>query len=163
MAGNNKPRKAHKPSWNNGGAKLKTQPWKLRSVFDPLESIIDQLEQEGTINTSDTGTPMFKDETDGHWYCSVSALNGVVEAYEIHEKRFGRNLNLEPLRQLSNKLQYGMLIFDSDTKAVRACLARMRLETMQMTSAYAKELVKDFQIKEALEKIAGTPAQEISQ
>lgn len=113
-----------------------------------------QLERDGTVDAADNGAPVFKDEVDGHWYCTVSALNGVIEAYEIHERRYGRNLSLEPLRQLSNKLKYGMPIFESDTKAARASLNRMRIETMQMTADYAKQLIKDFQIKEALEKVA---------
>lgn len=136
-----------------GDVKLKFQPWKIRFVFQPLVNILDQLEQDGTVNTSASGTPMFKDEKDGHWYCTVSALNGVIDAYEIHERRHDRDLGLEPLRILSNKLQYGMPVFESDTESVRACLSRMRQETMQMTADYAKQLIKDFQIKEALENV----------
>jgi len=153
MAGNKKPRKKRVKFWNSGGVTLKSQPIKMRLVFGPLESIIDQLEREGTVDCATNGTPIFKDDCDGHWYCTVSALNGVIDAYEIHERRHGRSLNLEPLRVLSNKLSYGMPIFESDTTAARACLGRMRAETMQMTSDYAAQLIKDFQIKEALEKV----------
>lgn len=154
MAGTKKPRKAYRPGWNSGGVKLMAQPWKLKAVFGPLEAILDQLEQDGTVDAAGNGAPVFKDEVDGHWYCTVSALNGVIDAYEIHERRYNRNLNLEPLRQLSNKLKYGMPIFESDTKACRAALQRMRVETMQMTADYARQMIKDFQIKEALEKVA---------
>lgn len=153
MAGNKKPRKQHRPGWNSGGVLLKSQPWKMKAVFGPLESILDQLERDGTVDCATNGAPVFKDNVDGHWYCTVSALNGVIEAYEIHERRYNRTLGLEPLRILSNKLQYGMPIFESDTKAARECLVRMRVETMQMTADYAKQLTKDFQIKEALEKL----------
>jgi len=141
------------PSWNRGGPLLKTQPWKMRAVFGPLEAIVDQLEDEGTINTSADGTPMFRDQADGVWYCTVSALTGIYEAYEIHERRHRRNLNLEPLRRLAHKLQQGELIDDTDTRDVRSCIGRLRMETLQMTADYAKELVSDFQIKEALESL----------
>jgi len=155
MAGTKRPKKQHRRSWNAGGVLLKSQPWKIQAVFSPLEQILNQLEQDGTIDTAATdGVPIFKDSSDGAWYCTVSALNGVIEAYEIHERRYGRTLALEPLRVLSNKLKYGMPIFQSDTTAARACMARMRVETMQMTADYAKQLIKDFQIKEALEKVA---------
>lgn len=153
MAGTKKPRKAYHKTWNSGGVLLKSQPWKLRAVFSPLESILDQLERDGTVDCAANGVPVFKDENDGIWYCTVSALNGVIDAYEIHERRFNRNLHLEALRQLSNKLKYSMPLFESDTKAARECMARMRLETAQMTADYAKQLIKDFQIKEALEKV----------
>ena len=153
MAGNKKPRKTHRKTWNAGGIKLKAQPIKMKAVFGPLESILDQLERDGTVDCANNGAPVFKDEVDSHWYCTVSALNGVIDAYEIHERRHGRTLNLAPLRILSNKLKYGMPVFEVDTAAARACLNRMRVETMQMTSDYAKQLINDFQIKEALEKI----------
>lgn len=152
MSVSKKPRKSHRPAWNSGGVLLKSQPWKMQAVFGPLESILDQLERDGTVDIAGNGAPIFKDQNDGHWYCTVSALNGVIDAYEIHERRFSRSLNLEPLRRLSNKLRIGMPIFESDTKDSRACLARMRVETMRMTADYAKQLIKDFQIKEALEK-----------
>ena len=154
MAGNKRPRKQHRPSWNAGGVLLKSEPWKLRAVFRPLECILDQLERDGTVDVTPSGVPIFKDSGDGNWYCTVTALNGVIEAYEIHERRHQRPLNLEALRVLSNKLKYGMPIFDSDTKSARGCLDRMRSETMLMTADYAKQLIKDFQIKEALERVA---------
>lgn len=133
--------------------KLKMQPWKVRAVMAPLESILDQLENEGTIDVAGSDVAVFKDLTDGHWYDSAAALMGVVEAYEIHEIRSGRQLNMEPMRQLAKKLEYGMPIFDSDTKSVRECLARMKAETLEMTAGYARDLIKDFQIKEELEKV----------
>jgi hypothetical protein len=154
MAGNKKPRKQHQKRWNSGGVTLKTELHKVRAVFAPLEAILDQLEQNGTIDTAGDGMPIFKDRRDGRWYCTVTALNGVIEAYEIHERRHKRFLGLDPLRQLSNKLRYSMPIFESDTKAARECLMRMRMETVLMTADYAKQLIKDFQIKEALEKLA---------
>ena len=152
MAGTKKRNKAYRPGWNSGGVLLKAQPWKIKLVFGPLENILDQLERDGTVDGTTDDTPIFKDESDGHWYCTVSALNGVIEAYEIHERRHSRSLNLEPLRILSNKLKYGMPIFQSDTDAARACLNRMRLETMQMTADYARQLINDFRIKEELQR-----------
>jgi hypothetical protein len=155
MAGNRKPtRKAHRPKWNGAGVKLKTEPWKVAAIFNPLTAILDQLEQEGTIDVASNGTAIFKDHNDGCWYDSSVAIMGVVEAYEIHERRASRALDLGPLRQIANKLKYDMPITSDDTAAARACLVRMKAETIEMTSGYAKQLITDFQIMEEMQKAA---------
>jgi hypothetical protein len=154
MAANKKPRhKPHLARWNGDGIKLRAQPWKVAAVFNPLEAILDQLEQHGTIDATPSGVAIFKDAIDGHWYESSVALMGVVDAYEIHERRTGRTIDLAALAQLANKLKYDMPIFSDDTRACRACLVRMKVETIQMTAGYAKQLIKDFQIKEEMEKV----------
>lgn len=155
MAGNKRPaRKAYRQKCGGGNLKLKTEPWKVAAIFNPLTAILDQLEQDGTKDVAGNGTAIFKDHNDGCWYDSEVAIMGVVEAYEIHERRSGRLIDLGPLRQIANKLKYDMPIFAGDTAAARACLARMKAETLEMTANYAKQLVADFQIKEAIEKAA---------
>ncbi|MFJ2989971.1 hypothetical protein ACIPF8_19060 [Collimonas sp. NPDC087041] len=133
--------------------KLKMQPWKVNAVFGPLLAIIDQLEQDGTIDTTARGQAVYCDRSDGVWYDSSIAIMGVVEAYEIHERRTGCVLTLDPLRQLANKLKYAAPVFPADTLAVRECLSRMRTETIEMTAGYARDLIKDFQIMEELQKV----------
>lgn len=154
MSGTKKRNKAYRPGRTGDAIKLKMQPWKVKAVFDPLLAILDQLEQHGTIDTTPKGQAIFRDHNDGFWYDSHAAVIGVVEAYEIHERRSGRVLNLEPLRQLANKLKYAAPVFAADTAAARACLDRMRAETIQMTAGYARDLIKDFQIREELQKVA---------
>ena len=51
------------------------------------------------------------------------------------------------------RLKYGMPITSVNTQAARACLSRMRAETIEMTADYAKQLIKDFQIMEELQKV----------
>jgi len=153
MTAQKKRNKAYRPK-PPGEQLLKTQPWKVAAVFNPLIAILDQLEQDGTIDTATDGQPIFKDHNDGHWYDTAVAVMGVVDAYAMHEARRGINLGLPALRQLANKLSYGMPIFDTDTYACRECLKRMKAETMNMTADYARELIVDFQIKEELMKEA---------
>jgi hypothetical protein len=146
--------KAHIPRTGEN-IKLKMQPWKVKAVFDPLYAIIDELEQDGTVNIeSTTGNAIFKDPIEGQWHDMYAALMGVLDAYEIHEKRVGRVLAMEPLRQLADKLKNGDELYEEDTVAVRACLARMRAETLEMTAGYARDLVKDMQLQEEMLKVA---------
>lgn len=151
MAGTKKPRKAYRQKYQGDHIKLRHQLWKVHAVFSPLEAILDQLEQHGTIDETTSGQAVFQSH-DGEWFDTAAAILGTVEAYEIHETRTGRPLDLQPLHQFANKLQYGMPVFDSDTKAARECLARMKAETLEMTAGYARDLINDFQIKEGLQR-----------
>lgn len=151
MAGAKKRSKPYRARWSPANAKLKTMPWRVSAVFNPMLAIIDQLEEHGTIDVAGSGQPVFK-YTDGDWYDSPAAIMGFVEAYEIHEVRSDRTINLEPLRQLANKLKYSMPIFPSDTAAARDSLARCKAETLEMTAGYADQLVTDFKIKDELQK-----------
>ena len=153
-----KPRrtKCYQPKWNGDGRKLRTMPWKVASVFGPMEAIIDQLEQDGTVDAIASGTPVFRDFEDVGLYDTCAAFGGVIDAYAIHEIRSGQPLDLSALRQLVSKLKYGTPIFESDTQAVRACLARMKAVTVQMTEAYADRLYRDYAIKNEIEKAAAT-------
>lgn len=133
---------------------LKTQLWKVAAVFNPLEAILDQLETHGTIDVTRDGKPIFKDATEGEWYETPIAIMGVVDAYQMHQEKRDIDLQMDPLRTLAKKLEYDMPIFETDTKACRECLSRMKKETLTMTSAYARQMIVDFQIKEELMKVA---------
>lgn len=147
--------KAYKPGRIAGDTiKLKMQPWKVKAIMDPLLSIIDQLEQHGTIDVAGIGTAVFKDQGDGHWYDSAVAIAGVVEAFEIHEIRIGQDLHLDGLRKLGKALEYGMPIDHHQTTAARDSLQHIRAASLEMTAGYARDLIKDFQIKEGLQEAA---------
>ncbi|WP_039788591.1 hypothetical protein [Herbaspirillum huttiense] len=147
--------KAYKPGRLAGDTiKLKMQPWKVKAIMDPLLAIIDQLEQDGTIDVAGNGTAVFKDQGDGHWYDSAVAIGGVVEAFEIHETRIGQDLHLDGLRKLGKALEYGMPIDHHQTAAARESLQHIRAASLEMTAGYARDLIKDFQIKEGLQEAA---------
>ncbi|QDD62666.1 hypothetical protein EJD96_00170 (plasmid) [Herbaspirillum seropedicae] len=152
MTAQKKRAKAYKPGRLAGeNIKLKLQPWKVAALMNPLTSILDQLEQEGTIDvTGQKGVAVFRDHNDGHWYESSVAIAGVVEAFEIHEIRFGLDLHLDGLRKLGKALEYGMPVDAHQTAAARDSLKHIRAATLEMSAGYARDLIQDFQIKEAL-------------
>lgn len=158
MAKQKKPRnKAYKQRVSSGTLKLSSKPWRVKNITAPLESILDQLEQSGTIDEI-SGQPVFKDCRSGKWCDSVSGILGCCEMYEIHERRTGDNLCLEPLRQLANKLKYSMPIFAADTEAARGSVNRLRDATLEMTESYSIELLNDFKLKVRLEAATGRTA-----
>ena len=147
MAGNRKPRNRLSP-------RLRTQPWRVSAVFQPLESVLLQIEQTGEVTTDGKGMPMFKDAGDGHWYATTPAIEGIVEAYATHELRSGRLMPLDNLRRFAKKLEYASPLTLDDCAAVRRDLAALRSETLAMTVEYAASLVRTTQIKIELERIA---------
>ncbi|EEO27696.2 hypothetical protein [Oxalobacter paraformigenes] len=153
MSRQNKRRnKTYRPR-DPGCVKLKTLPWVIDSVFSPLYSIIDQLEEDGTIYVANDDVPLFLNRKDGRFYETVSAVTGFIEGYEIHERRTGRNLHMDPLRHLVALIKNGEMITPSDTRHAREALDRIRTETMGMTWNYADEMLRDFRIKEELSGI----------
>lgn len=153
MANSKKRNKSYRPK-PAGEQLLKTQPWKVARTFNPLYAILDQLEQDATIDVADNDQPVYRDMSTGQWFDSVAALSGTIETFEIHEKQSGIDLDMEPMRRLVNKLQYQMMIFDSDTKDCRKCVDRMKAAAMNMTATYAARMVDDFLLMEQERKAA---------
>lgn len=157
MPGNKRHRKPHRPV-SPLSAKLRTQPWRVAAVFGPLEAVIAQIEQSGTVTADGQGTPIFKDGNDGCWYATVPAIEGIVDAYQTHEVRSGRPMPLDRLRQFARKLEYASPLTLADCAAVKEDIAVLRRETMSMTIDYASSLVTTTQIKIELQEQERSPA-----
>lgn len=131
--------------------KLRHDPWRLKSVFDPLTNILDQLERDGTLTVmGEEEQPVFKDLGNGRWYDMPAALLGFVELFELYEVRYKAVLPLAPLRQLHTKIIEGQDIEMDDIKAARESSATLHTACLDLTIIEAEELVNDFLLKEAL-------------
>lgn len=137
---------------NPHAATLRTQPWRVAAVFGPLEAVIAQIEQSGTVTADGQGMPIFKDGNDGCWYATVPALEGIIDAYQTHELRSGRAMPLDRLRQFARKLEYSSPLTLADCGAVKEDIEVLRRETMSMTVDYASSLVTTTQIKIELQE-----------
>lgn len=152
MSRSQKPRKPYRPRWNLGGVKIRSEPWRVAAVFDPLEAILDGLERDGEVTTTRDGTPIFRDMNDGHYYETAPALEGIIDAFHTHALRQNRPMPLEPLRVLTRKLRYVMPLEMSDIKAARAAVKVLRAESMEMTLRYANDLIRTTQIRIELDE-----------
>jgi hypothetical protein len=137
-----------------GARTLRTQPWKLRNVFQPLEDILAQMEANGFSDADQHGTPIFKSAKDSCWYTSAPAIHGVADAYDIHAARSGRAMPTEPLRRIADKLHAGSMVYPADVAAMRAVIAVLRTETMDMTEDYAHSLFQVVATQVELERIS---------
>lgn len=133
--------------------KLRHDPWRLKSTFDPLLNLIDQLEQEGTLTVevqNGVEQPVFRDLSTGQLSDTAGALCGFIELFEMFETRFNKPLPLDPLRVLYKRIIDGEPIYSDETKAVRAAAGVMYTACLDITIAQADELVNDYRIREAL-------------
>lgn len=131
--------------------KLRHDPWRLKSVFDPLTKVLDQLDNDGTLTVmGEDEQIVFKDLGNGKWYDMPAALNGFIELFELYEVRYKVTLPLEPLRQLHAKIIAGQDIGLDDTSAARASSAALHTACLDMTILEAEELTHDYLLKEAL-------------
>jgi hypothetical protein len=137
---------------SHGARTLRTQPWKLRGVFQPLDDILTQMEETGYSDADQTGLPVFRSMKDGGWYGISEAIAGVADAYEIHASRSGRPMPVEALRRVATKLHYGTVLFQDEVDAMRAAMEVLRKETMNMTEDYAASLLQGVRIKVELER-----------
>ncbi|AVF41523.1 hypothetical protein AL486_18835 [Pandoraea apista] len=133
--------------------RLLSELWKVSATFDPVTAILDELEQQGTVNVDEKGRAVLRNSADGQWYTASESIMGIVDAYEIHESRCGRRMPLEPLRQLARKLDVGMPLFDTDTVPARAAIATLRAETMNMRADYARDLANTVSIQDKLQQV----------
>lgn len=145
MPASKKPRHKRKIK-TTGKRTLRTQPWKTQAVFRPLEAILDELESDGTLTVpvdgKHAGKPVFQVDGDSTWYVAAPAIRGLIETMELHEKRSGRKLPLEPLRRLATKFEVDMPIFATDTQAARATMVALLEESHNFPRDYAADLVQ---------------------
>ena len=91
----------------------------------PLEEIIDQIERDGTVNTSSKGVAMFK-ASDGGWYDTVEAIDGLIVHFEMYSVRHRVALPLGALRDLQTALKYCIPVFEKTILELRHDLPVLR-------------------------------------
>lgn len=121
-------------------------------VFGPIQAVIDQIEQDGTVTTNRSGTPMFRDG-EGKWYCTATAIQGVIDHCDMWCTRHGRTLPLDSLREFQRFIKYMMPISESllirlrrDLPAVQAAMARGNPDDML-------DLLTQVKIQDKLERM----------
>ena len=125
----------------------------VTEVFSPIYAVIDEMETEGTVSADNKGRAIYID-SDGNLVDLADALHGLASAYQIFERRNGVDLKTDAVTRLAVRLDYSTAITPIETREARIALDLMRQSTMNMKTGEAIALLKDFQIKEALEKVA---------
>jgi hypothetical protein len=151
MAGNRKPRKPYNPQSRAGRVKLRAQPWKIHAVFEPVEAILDEIEQSGTVNVTEDGTPIFSELAHNDIYEFVPSLCGLVDAFDLHAERNSLPIATNALKTVCVKLDKGQMLDQFDLAGARRDIAALKVQSGDMEADYAYRLIRDIQIKFELE------------
>ncbi|WP_156337361.1 hypothetical protein [Achromobacter aegrifaciens] len=124
---------------------------KTQQTLAPLESIIDQIERDGTVTTDDRGVPIFHCVADGEWYASAPAINGMADFFDMWATRHGRAFKAVALRQLAKRLEVGMPIDGPLMAALRAEIPSLRRIGASLDQADATDLLQQTRILAEME------------
>lgn len=131
---------------------LKCMPWKILFVFQPLETVLNRIEKDGTVDT--TGRQIvFREDMRGGWYDMVDALRGVIEFHEIAKRLHGVPANVEAMKKFANKLEASMPIFDQDIADVRECIQSCWRQAMTLRVSQAQSIVDTVRVGAEMDRL----------
>lgn len=136
---------------------LRCMPWKIMMVFSPLETVLNRIEKEGTVDEAGLQV-VFREDMRGGWYDLVAALRGVIEFHEIAQVRHQLPADLEAMAKFANKLEAGMPVFESDLASVREGIASCKRQAMQLRLSQATDIVQTIQIRSELDRLKNRKA-----
>ena len=131
---------------------LKHQPWRIFAVFHPLESVLDRLERDGTVDTVGRQI-VFREESAGELYDLPAALRGVIEFHQLAEVKYGIEGETSSMEKFANKLQYGMPVFEQDLAAVRENITACKRQAMALRISQATSLIDAVRIGAEVERL----------
>jgi hypothetical protein len=122
MPRSSKPRRQYNPARNRVVVNKPRLDSALR-VFEPVFAAFDKL-ASGEIETV-RGAPVFKDWS-GEWCELAPAIDGWADCWDRICRNQGIDIDLEPLRKLARKLDYGIPLTEDDVSAGRAVIDETR-------------------------------------
>jgi len=135
-----------------GGMKLSARPWKVQSVFAPIERVLHRMQSDGVIDCAQ-GRPVFHEDGRGGWYEVVEALRAVIQFHQLAEARHGIEAEVDGMIRLTNKLDLAAPIFEEDIAAVYADIESCKRQALRLTIDEADDIVKTIQISIEFDKI----------
>lgn len=125
---------------------------RVSRVFGPLNDILDQLNDDGTVHVSPKGVPIFLDEDNGRWYAIAPAVFGLIDHLEMVERRYGWKLPLDSLRRFHKRMENHMPldapIMDAlhrDSRIIQQAMARLSPDELI-------DLLRQYHIKVGIER-----------
>ena len=124
---------------------------KTQQTLAPLESIIDQIQRDGTVTVDPRGVPVFHCVADGEWYASAPAIAGMADFFDMWATRHGREFKAVALRQLAKRLEVGMPIDGPLMAALQAEIPALRRIGAGLTQDDATDLLQQTRILAEME------------
>ncbi|CAB3729208.1 hypothetical protein [Achromobacter piechaudii] len=131
---------------------------KTQQTLAPLESIIDQIERDGTVTVDMRGVPVFHCVADGEWYASAPAIAGMADFFDMWATRHSHAFQATALRQLAARLEASMPIDGPLMAALHREIPALRRIGAGLTQDDASDLLRQTQIRAELDASAATGA-----
>ncbi|WP_439890876.1 hypothetical protein ACS7SF_17220 [Ralstonia sp. 25C] len=128
----------------------------MDAAFSPLEAILLQVERDGTLEVSDSGTLAYFMAAHGKTYEVVSLLDGYAAIFDVARSHDAKCPDSEPLARAAAQLA-AHEIGQRDIADARRCLAELRAYVATLSTQAISALVTTAEIKfrlEALDKAA---------
>ncbi|NMG70330.1 hypothetical protein [Parazoarcus communis] len=130
---------------------LRLIPWNIHGVWAPLDTILDRLEKDGTIEWSG-GEPVLYDAGTADWHNSAQAIRGIADFHEIAARRKGWTINTEPIHRIARLLESDDEITQQDIDDVRTCSAMLRRLSGELTLGEARAYLNETCIRIEVER-----------
>lgn len=124
---------------------------KANYILQPLESLIEEMEKAGTVDTINGKVVVF-DRFLNEYYELAPAARGFIDVFDIINRRHGTNLDLTPISQLIARLEYGAPVTAKETESAKASLAQIRTAIRSLPAGALVNAIKDADLKIALER-----------
>lgn len=141
-----------RPATSTDNIRLGAMPWKIDAVWQPIEGVIAEIENYGTVDVARNGAAVFRETNNGGWYNTVEALEGVISYHQRAALRYGWDISLAPLERLRNKLELCSPILPEELAAARRNIDQLKRLVARLTQAQAESLLLDSRIAWELEK-----------
>lgn len=124
---------------------LRTQPWKILAVFQPIERVISRIEIDGTVTEAGRQI-VFRGDSSGDLYDLPEAIRGVVDFHRLAASRYQIPADADGLERLGNKLRLGSPVFENDLEKAKASIASCKAQAMRLRQSQAVDLLQTVQI-----------------
>jgi len=128
---------------------LSAQPWKVRSVLDPLDTALSDLLTKG-LDVMD-GHTCFRltgsVHLSGPAYALAPAIDGILAAVEIAKVRHGWQIDTGPMERVMKRLYADAVLFEHDIHAARKTVGQLYPLLFSLRASEASTLARDAQIK----------------
>ena len=140
-----KPKKRNKP-YVPKGTRLPMMV-AFRVIMGQIESILMQLEQDGTVTVSQRGVPVSKDLSTGRWFETHPAMMELLDYFGMYETRHGVKLPLDAFREFTRGLPYNMPVTESLHERMKRDLVLIQRTMSHADPEDAHDLYVQAQIK----------------
>lgn len=122
-------------------------------MLAPVSSILAQIDTEGTISTSEDGTPLYLDVEYGVWEEACPAILAILEFFEMFDRRHQAGLPLARLDQFYRFLSGGLTLPETLVEGLKRDLKILNQALVQADPTDIVDLTRQLTIKVEMDSL----------